>query len=280
MRDLVLDHFKLKRHPFSVEIETEGFYPFHCFHQGMLRLEQATHTRGPVLVLAEPGAGKTALIRAYCKRLASSSFEVHHQLVGPSKNPIRPLLEGFLRCFGEQIPFNNPARCLERLKECLEKIYAQGRLPVLLIDDAHHLNTLNWLVLKALMNYELDSKLPCLLIFMGKPDTLRILSLNEVQEVRERLSTCYHLRPLKRGEVKPYLEKRLSWAGLQNPIFPDSIAEQIWKQAQGNPRRINRLAEKCLLDAASEKKDLIDGVCLQNAISETQFHLPREEEAY
>jgi len=27
-----------------------------------LRLEQATHARSPVLVIAEPGAGKTALI--------------------------------------------------------------------------------------------------------------------------------------------------------------------------------------------------------------------------
>lgn len=278
MNDLIVDHFQLRRHPFSVEIDAEAFFPFQSFQQGTLRLEQATHARSPVLVIAEPGAGKTALIRAYCKRLASSSFEVRHQLVGPGKSPIRPLLEGFLQGFGEHIPFNNPARCLELLKGCLAKLYEQGRLPVLLIDDAHHLNTIGWLILKALMNYDLDSKLPCLLIFMGKPETLRALGLNEVQEVRERLGLCYHLRPLKVQEVEPYLEKRLRWAGLKGQIFPTDIAEQIWKHAQGNPRRINRLAEKCLLAAASAKKDLIDGPCLQQAVSEMQFHLLREED--
>lgn len=278
MKDLIVEHFQFRRHPFSLEIETDGLYPFKSFQQGTLRLEQATHSRSPVLVIAEPGAGKTALIRAFCSKLATSSFDVRSQLVVLTKSPIRPLLEGFLTGFGEQIPFNNPARSLERLRACLARIYDQGRLPVLLIDDAHHLNANAWLILKALMNYELDSKLPCLLIFMGKADTLTTLGLNELQEVRERLGLCFHLRPLKPQEIEPYLEKRLSWAGLKKSIFPSDIAEQIWRHAQGNPRRINRLAEKCLLAAACHRRDLIDGSCLEEAVTEMNFAHPRKEE--
>jgi general secretion pathway protein A len=279
VKDLIVEHFQFRRHPFSLEIETDGLYPFKSFQQGTLRLEQATHSRSPVLVIAEPGAGKTALIRAFCSKLASSSFDVRSQLVVLTKSPIRPLLEGFLTGFGEQIPFNNPARSLERLRACLARIYDQGRLPVLLIDDAHHLNANAWLILKALMNYELDSKLPCLLIFMGKADTLTTLGLNELQEVRERLGLCFHLRPLKPQEIEPYLEKRLSWAGLKKSIFPSDIADQIWRHAQGNPRRINRLAEKCLLAAACHRRDLIDGSCLEEAVTEMNFTQPRKEEA-
>lgn len=279
MKDLIVEHFQFRRHPFSVEIETDGLYPFKSFQQGTLRLEQATHSRSPVLVIAEPGAGKTALIRAFCSKLATSSFDVRSQLVVLTKNPIRPLLEGFLTGFGEQIPFNNPARSLERLRGCLARIYNQGRLPVLLIDDAHHLNASAWLILKALINYELDSKLPCLLIFMGKAETLTTLGLNELQEVRERLGLCFHLRPLKPQEIEPYLEKRLSWAGMKKSVFPSDIADQIWRHAQGNPRRINRLAEKCLLAAACHRRDLIDGPCLEEAVTEMNFAQPRKEEA-
>jgi len=278
VKDLIVEHFQLRRHPFSVEIEAEGLYPFKSFQQGMLRLEQATHSRSPVLVIAEPGAGKTALIRGYCHKLAASSFEVRSQLVVLNKSPIRPLLDGFLTGFGEQIPFNNPARSLERLKGCLSRIYDQGRLPVLLVDDAHHLNANAWLILKALMNYEMDSKLPCLLIFMGKAETLSTLGLNELQEVRERLGFCFHLRPLKPQEIEPYLEKRLKWAGLKKTVFPSDIADQIWRHAQGNPRRINRLAEKCLLSAACNRRELIDGPCLEEAVSETTFQQFRKDE--
>ena len=187
MKDLIVEHFQLRRHPFSVEIEADSLYPFKSFQQGMLRLEQATHSRSPVLVIAEPGSGKTALIRCYCHKLAASSFEVRSQLVILNKSPIRPLLDGFLTGFGEQIPFNNPARSLERLKACLARIYDQGRLPVLLIDDAHHLNASAWLILKALINYEMDSKLPCLLVFMGKADTLSTLGLNELDSLSAQI---------------------------------------------------------------------------------------------
>ncbi len=58
MKDLIVEHFQLRRHPFSVEIEAEGLYPFKSFQQGMLRLEQATHRLLPVVVIAEPGAGR------------------------------------------------------------------------------------------------------------------------------------------------------------------------------------------------------------------------------
>jgi type II secretory pathway predicted ATPase ExeA len=278
VRDHILEHFQLRRHPFSVEIEADALYQFKSFSQGLLRLEQATYSRSPVLVIAEPGSGKTALIRAFCSKLATSSFDVRSQLVVLAKNPIRPLLDGFLTGFGEQVPFNNPAKSLERLRTCLTRIYDQGRLPVLLIDDAHHLNAPAWLFLKALINYELDSKLPCLLIFMGKTETLTTLGLHELQEVRERLGLCFYMRPLKSEEIEAYLEKRLAWAGLKRSIFPSDIADQIWRHAQGNPRRINRLAEKCLLSAACNRRDLIDGICLEEAVSEMSFALPRKED--
>jgi len=53
---------------------------------------------------------------------------------------------------------------------------------------------------------------------------------------------------------------------------------QIWRHAQGNPRRINRLAEKCMLSAASNRRELIDGNCLEEAVSETTFQLFRKDE--
>ena len=36
MKDLIVEHFQLRRHPFSVEIEADGLYPFKSFQQGML----------------------------------------------------------------------------------------------------------------------------------------------------------------------------------------------------------------------------------------------------
>lgn len=280
MSDLVREFFQLNRHPFTTEIDVEGLYPFLSFQQGILRLDQALYQRSSVLIVGEVGSGKTALIRAFTKRLAPSSFEIRNQLVmAAQKNAARATVDGFLTGFGEPIPFNNMARSLEALKHCLHRLHEQGRQPILLLDDVHHLKPSDWLTLKALMNFELDSKISVLLIFMGaEEDTLRTLALNSLQEVRDRLGLCYHLRGLKVNEVEKYLTQRLRWAGAGNPLFPADIAEQIWRHSQGIPRRINRLAGACLLAAASNKKDLIDQTCLVQALSETQFQAPPREE--
>lgn len=279
MSDLVRDHFQLHRHPFTSEIDVEGFYPFQSFQQGLLRLDQSLYQRGSVLIVGEVGSGKTALIRSFVNRLAPSSFEIRSQLVlATGKNAAKAAVDGLLAEFGDTIPFNNAARSLDALKRCLRRLHEQGRQPIIILDDVHHFKPADWLIIKALMNYELDSRSLVVLVFMGaQDDTLQVLGLNSLQEVRDRIGLCYHLTGLKTNEVEKYLSQRLRWAGCKTPLFPGDIAEQIGRHSQGIPRRVNRLAGACLLAAASLKKELIDQPCLAQAISEMQFQAPKRE---
>lgn len=278
MSDLVLDTFGLRRHPFTVDIDVDGFYSFQSFQQGLLRLEQAARQKGAILVVADPGTGKTALLRAVVKRLASSSFSVIEQLVPAVQCPARAAVEGLLTQLGEPLPFNNTARALARLKQALLQISEKQRTPVLILDDVHHLSTNCWLTLKTLMNYDLDSKLPLLLVLLGGPKALRQLNFSALEEVRDRLSSCFYLKGLQAKEVGPYLEHRLKWAGAERPIFPEDVVGELGRYAQGNPRRVNRLASICLLAAASQGRKLVDRECLEAAVSEVQFQAPQREE--
>ncbi len=81
MSDLVLNAFGLRHHPFTVDIDVDGLYGFQSFQQGALRMEQAARQKGSILVVAEPGTGKTALLRSVVKRLASSSFSIRARLL-------------------------------------------------------------------------------------------------------------------------------------------------------------------------------------------------------
>lgn len=278
MSDLVLNTFGLRRHPFTVDIDVDGLYAFQSFQQGALRLEQAARQKGSILVVAEPGTGKTALLRSVVKRLASSSFSVFEQLVPAVQSPVRAAVEGLLTQLGEPLPFNNTARALARLKQAMLVVAEKQRTPVLILDDVHHLSTNCWLTLKTLMNYDMDSKMPLLLVFLGGPKTLRQLNFNALEEVRDRLSSCFYLKGLQAKEVEPYLEHRLKWAGAKRALFPEDVAEELGRHAQGNPRRVNRLASICLLAAASQNRKLVDRECLEAAVSEVQFQQPAREE--
>jgi general secretion pathway protein A len=277
MNDLILDHFQLKRYPFGPEIDPDALYLFHSFQQGLLRLEQGCRQRGMFVLAAEPGAGKNTLARHLRSRLAPSSFHCLDVAV-PNKNPLRAVVEGLLTKLGEPLPFNNVTRCLTVLQAALVKLWAQSQVPVIFLDDSHHLDCSGWLALKTLTNYEMDSRVPFLLVLMGKrqemTDTLR---LSRLDEIRDRLLCCYHLRGLTPQEIEPYLDAHLRWAGRdRGALFPREIAQELHRRSNGLPRRVNRLAFGCLTAAAHDRRELIDYPCLEQACSELQLFSERD----
>lgn len=277
---LLPEHFQLKRHPFSQEIEAHALFNFRNFQQGQSRLEQGAHHRGMALVAGDPGVGKTALARHFCHRLAPSTYRVLYTATPMVANPLRPVVEDLLVKMGERLPFNNTARAMTLLQDALLRLYDQGVLPVMIIDDAHHLTGQAWLQLKTLSNYEMDSKLPFLMILLGaREEILSVLNWYRLEEVRSRLLFSFILRGLDRDEIQDYLKSHLKWAGCNTPLFPKEIADEIYQRSHGLPRLINRIAYSCLMSAACSKKELIDGPCLEQALSEHLFTktTPRKE---
>lgn len=269
MSTTLLERFSFRRLPFTPEIEPQALFSYESFQQGRLRLEQALHQRGMALVAGEPGSGKTALARALVSRLAPSSYRTLYCPVLNAKNPLRPVVENLLAQLGEKIPFNNVPRGVAVLKEALLLCAEQGQTPVVLLDDAHGLNASAWLALKTLTNYEMDSRMPFCLWFLGaRQELLAGLRWSGLAEVRSRLHFCYHLRGLQEAEAEAYLAAHLRWAGCDRPLFPREVALEIHRQAHGLPRMVNRLAQGCLVAAACERKDLVDLPCLEQAASE------------
>ena len=76
---------------------------------------------------------------------------------------------------------------------------------------------------------------------------------------------------LDRDEIEDYLKSHLKWAGCNTPLFPKEIADEIYQRSHGLPRLINRIAYSCLMSAACAQKELVDGPCLDQALSEHLF---------
>lgn len=272
MSTIVLNRFNLKRDPFSAEIEPHALFSSQGFQQGRLRLEEAVQRRGLALVAGEPGAGKTALVRSLLTRLDSSSFRMLYGAVPVAKNALHAAIEGLLLDLGEKIPFNNGPRALALLREALRRQDSQGRRPVLVLDDAHHLGGAGWLGLKALTNCEMDSRMPFTMLLLGaRQELLTTLNWTRLEEIRSRLLFCYHLKPLGEEEIEAYLTAHLRWAGCDRALFPREVARDLHRRANGLPRKINQLAYNCLAAAALEGKELVDQPCLEQATSELAF---------
>ncbi|MCA9791294.1 MAG: AAA family ATPase [Candidatus Eremiobacteraeota bacterium] len=272
MSSLILEHFQFSREPFGPQIGTTSLYQFTSFKQGRLRLEEALNRGGMLLVVGEPGSGKSAMLRSFCDKLATSSHEILYTCVPMVTNPARAVIESLLGQAGERIPFNNVGRGVALLRETFQRLHERGKLPVVLIDDAHHLNPDGWLLFKSLTNYDMDSRKPLLLIFVGtRAELLTTFSWTRLSEVRGRLLFCYHLRGLEEKEIGPYLKAHLAWAGCDRPLFPKEVALEIHRHANGLPRAINRLAHSCLVASACDRGELVGLECLERALSEHLF---------
>jgi type II secretory pathway predicted ATPase ExeA len=261
-------NYNLNRAPFSPEIEPHALFQSEGHTQCRARLDYLRRERGLAVITGEVGSGKSTVLRSFLRQLAPSSYLTLYGAVPAVPGPLRPIVEGWLENLGERLPFNNLARCLHILHENLGAIYEKGRQPFLVIDEAHLLDKRSLLQLKPLLNYDMDSRLPLTMVLSGGPQLARSLSLPPLEEIRQRVLFAYPLPGLKRVEIEQYLSSRLKHAGCDRQLFPEEIVDEIFRHTQGIPRRVNQLANLCLVAAASRRLQLVDSASLLQALGE------------
>ena len=97
-------------------------------------------------------------------------------------------------------------------------------------------------------------------MLLGQPQFRRLLSSPNLDQLRQRVLTSYHLGPLSRAETRAYVEHRLGavgWTG--DPHWDEASFEAVFTHTGGVPRRINRLCSRVLLYGVLEEAHDITG---------------------
>ena len=261
---------RFRHNTFSPEIAVGNLFPSDAHKDGQRRLAYWLEARGLAALVGEVGSGKTTLVRAFMAKLAQGSYLPLYTNVTAGKSPLRAVVEQLLLQLGEKVPFNNAAKGLLLLRDALISSYERNRLPIVALDDSHHLDAKALLQLKSLTNFQMDSAQAIAILLIGTPALGRTLGIRELEEIRQRMVFCYPLRALRKEEVEPYIKARLQARGLEQQVFPRDILDELYLHSQGNLRILNQLAGFCLMAAASEDKELVDRSCLLQALAEIQ----------
>jgi hypothetical protein len=89
---------------------------------------------------------------------------------------------------------------------------------------------------------------------IGQPQFRDVISDPDLEQLRQRIVTSYHLGPMSKEEVGKYIPHRLAKVGWRrDPDFEDSFVDAIFQFTEGVPRRINALASRMLLYGFLEK---------------------------
>jgi general secretion pathway protein A len=248
--------WELSRNPFSDQDRTFVETPHH--QSVMTRLAAAIEAQErSVLLIAEPGAGKTRLLQRALSQVARPCRK-QVSIVAPADGLT------FVRMLAERFGARRPdpsswSSCWKALGDALRVRRSLGDHVVLAIDDAHVLPWRDvWPQLHSL------SSLGC------RGGFTLIWSGRVMDDPEEPWSSDYrrlNLGPLSYSEAAHYVTEKLGGAGRWEPVFTNRALTRLHAWSHGVPGCLNRLA-MLSLEAGADRglerlsSELIDEVAL------------------
>ena len=247
--------FGFKRRPFDKSIASRDLYRWPGLDELDARLEMIKQARGVLLLTGEPSTGKTVALRRFV-----DSLNVEHYL--PVYLPLSTvtILDAYAqlnRALGGQ-EVRSKSLLFREIQNGVAQLAAQGKMPVILMDEADLLRSPLFDELKILLNFEMDSKDPLLLILAAQPQLLAKLALRIHLPFRQRVAMRYRMPAMDETHTRGYVEHHLRLAGRKQRLVTDEAMLQLFVQSGGVPRVIGNLALSALYIAANQSKDLVE----------------------
>jgi type II secretory pathway predicted ATPase ExeA len=258
--------YGLSEKPFSKTPDPRFLFLSQGHKEALARLEYAVEESEIALLTGEIGCGKTTLSRALMDRVG----ERYHFLF--VFNP-RLSADELLRVIAQGLAVENPStkkdELLGEITGALYRLHGQGRIPVVVIDEAQMIPDRELFdEIRLLTNFQLDDKNLMSVIVMGQPELRSMLASPVYEPFRQRISLSYHLAPLGLEETLEYLDFRLMAAGGDAGLFSPDAVQRIYELSGGVPRRINAVATNALLIGYGKDAAWIDAAIVDETAAE------------
>ncbi len=256
-------YYSLDRPAFDIQPELRFFWGG-AFRSTAINtlLAGITTRRALQLLTGEAGIGKTTLIRQLLSERGETIQPVH--INGSDIDPAS---------FYERMGFGLKQSVVDKVKfvvginRVLVRRRAEGKIPLLVIDDAEQLAQNIFDELRVLLGMEKDGIPLISLLLSGRPEITQLFSHPVNRVFRHKLTSHVKLRRLNLEETHDYVEHLLAVAGTSHRIFePESFVE-IHGSAGGIPGAVNLVCTKILNNAAAEKRKTIPASFAKSCIA-------------
>jgi type II secretory pathway predicted ATPase ExeA len=253
------------RMPFGRDL-APGMLHRHAGHgEAAARITWAITEKALGVITGEVGVGKTVAARAALAGLDPARHITIY--VGNPAVGTRGICHAIVTALG-QAPRFHTAMLIPQAGDALATEHAErGRVPVLIIDEAHLLDAAQLEGIRMLTNHDMDSASPFAALLIGQPTLRRRLKLGQLAALDQRIAVRYHMTGMTPGETAGYLRHHLALAGRSDTLFSDDAAALI-QTSRGYPRAINNLAIQSLLAAFAVGKAIVDESSARAAVTE------------
>ena len=266
---MYIDYFSLNDYPFRITPDADYLYMSPVHSRAMAYMEYAIFNReGFVVITGEIGSGKTTLVKKLLSDLDDNI--VVAKIFQTQLNEVE-LLQAILVEFGLN-PFRaKKVELLNMLNQFIISSYLDGKQVLLVIDDAQNLSKRVLEEITMLSSVETQKEKILHVILLGQPELNHKLEAPDMEQLWQRVSLRYHVRPLKLDEVSEYISYRLKVAGMEETVFASNLYPLIYEYTGGVPRLINTLCDTALTCAYADNYKKINIVTIDNAIKELQW---------
>jgi general secretion pathway protein A len=244
--------FGLKQLPFDKHIKSTDILNTEPFKEATARLDYIKRRGGILLLTGDPGVGKTLVLRCYVDKLNENLFK-------PCYTPLSTLsrtdlLAHLNRLLGLPPRLAKSALYAQLQQALLESKEKVGKTVLLIIDEAHLLQTGPLEELRLLTNFKMDSYDPFILVLAGQSDLRRLMEFAVMEPFNQRIAMRYHMPGLTVEETTVYVTHHLKLAGAAEPLLNDKALEAVHELSFGIPRRIGAITEQALTYAMFDHK--------------------------
>jgi DamX protein len=207
------------------------------------------NTADVALVVGPPGSGKTTLLFQF-QGLAPAHWALCRVDANPMLHPDQ-LLNRLARHIGEP---HSDDPVPDALASAFAALRLQGRLPVVVVDDAEQLPISSLLLLLRLHEKRAESLPVCALILLADPAIDAILSSHQLHAMGTARFQRLEMPQLTEDQVPDYVRHFLILEGVRAELnlSPAHLA-RIHSDSAGVPGRINELVIRALREPAARR---------------------------
>jgi general secretion pathway protein A len=218
--------------------------------------------KGITILTGDAGTGKTTVLRTVLasipRTLAQFGLIFHPTLTGSE------FLEMVLLELGiEGVP-SSKARRLMVLHELLVRSHAEGKVVVLVVDEAHKLAPEVLEEIRLLTNLETPQGKLLQIVLAAQNELDELLNRPELRQLKQRIGYRFTVKPLPVSAIGPYLRYRWGQAGAATECpFGEDAIDYLSLFSGGIPRVINAICDNALVLAFSEG---VSSVCPEHIV--------------
>lgn len=256
------DYFGFREPPFTLTPNPDFLFMSRFHQEAFAHLLYAIDARAGFIELSgEVGTGKTTIIRTLLSQLPP---ETHRSalILNPTLSPAG-LLQEINSEFGIFASSSETRELHQALNEFLLRENNDGRIVVLVIDEAQNLAPEVLEQVRLISNLETAREKLIQIVLVGQPELRQILAREELRQLNQRITVRYHLNPMEPDDIQSYIRHRIkiAAAGREPVSFSKGAVKKIAAYTGGLPRLINSVCDRAILLAYTmEVHDISDSM--------------------